>query len=72
MEWRRVDVALQVTEPGKGSETTIISTATNQDSDYSAQTRAKRDEKEFRPAGTRVSLIASGPAGSLDHLIKDD
>ena len=68
---RQVDVVLQVTEPGKESETVIITTTTYSSRNGSAQNRAVARERIRRPEGTRVARVASGPAGQFDDLLED-
>lgn len=69
---RKVDVVLQVTEPGKDSETVIISTDTYSRRNGHAQNRAVARERLRRPEGTRVARVASGEAGEFDDLLNDD
>ena len=69
---REVDVVLQVTEPGKDSETIIIETSTYSRRNGHAQNRAVARERLRRPEGTRVTRVASGEAGQFDDLLDDD
>ena len=69
---RKVDVVLQVTEPGKESETVIIATSTYSRRNGHAQNRAVARERLRRPEGTRVARVASGEAGEFDHLLDND
>ena len=69
---RKVDVVLQVTEPGKDSETVIISTDTYSRRNGHAQNRAVARERLRRPEGTRVARVASGEAGEFDDLLNND
>lgn len=69
---REVDVVLQVTEPGKDSETVIVTTPTYSRRNGHAQNRAVARERLRRPEGTRVTRVASGKAGEFDYLLDDD
>ena len=69
---REVDVVLQVTEPGKESETVIITTPTYSRRNGRAQNRAVARERLRRPEGTRVARVASGEAGEFDDLLDND
>lgn len=69
---REVDVVLQVTEPGKPSETIIVSTITYSKRNGRAQNRAVANQRLKRPEGTRVARIASGKAGQFDDLLEND
>ena len=68
---RKVDVVLQVTEPGKKSETILVTEGTHSRRNKSAENRAKASERIARPEGTRISVIASGESGEFDGLIED-
>lgn len=71
-EERIVDVALLVTEPSSGSKVVINSQSTYSAGDRRARNRALASERINRPEGTKVTVIDSGPAGSLDYLLEDD
>lgn len=71
-EARVVDVALQVTEPNGETKTVINSQVTSRTGDRSARNRAKAHERIHRPEGTKVSIVDSGPSGTLDYLLEDD
>lgn len=69
---RIVDVALLVSEPTSGSKVVINSQSTYSTGDRRARNRAKASERLHRPAGTKVTVIDSGPSGSLDYLLEND
>ena len=69
---RQVDVVLQVTEPGKPSETVIVTTTTCSNRNRRATSRAVAHQRLTRPEGTRVARIASGETGQFDDLLDDD
>ena len=69
---REVDVVLQVTEPGKDSETVIITASTYSRRNGHAQNRAVARERLKRPEGTRIARVASGKAGEFDDLLDND
>ena len=71
-EERIVDVALSVTEPASESKVVINSQSTYSSGDRRARNRALASERLNRPEGTRVTVIDSGPVGSLDYLLEDD
>lgn len=72
MEERIVDVALVVTEPASESKIVINSQSTYASGDRRARNRAKASERIHRPEGTRVTVVDSGPSGSLDYLLEND
>lgn len=69
---RIVDVALSVTEPASESKVVIHSQSTYSTGDRRARNRAVASEQLHRPKGTRVTVIDSGPCGSLDYLLEND
>ena len=69
---RIVDVALVVTEPDRESKIVINSQSTYASGDRRARNRAKASERINRPEGTKVTIVDSGPSGSLDYLLEDD
>ena len=69
---RIVDVALQVTEPNDVSKTVINTQSTYSRGNRRAENRAKASERLRRPEGTRVTVIDSGPSGTLDFLLEND